>query len=78
MCQTVKPESGPQYKLSNKIIYTVDHFQADHVARMVERWRNVLVGYLEVKRPLWRLRLRWEDRMVLKEIVWFGGGCGLD
>jgi hypothetical protein len=45
---------------------------------MVERWRNVLVGYLEVKRPLWRLRLRWEDRMVLKEIVWFGGGCGLD
>jgi hypothetical protein len=34
-----------------------------------------LVGKLEGKRPLWRLRLRWEDniKMVLREI-----GYGLD
>jgi hypothetical protein len=51
---------------------------AGHVARMGEG-RNVyrvLVGKPEGKRPLERLRRRWEDgiRMDLREIDW-GGGC---
>ena len=29
---------------------------------------KVLVGNLEAKGPLGRLRLRWEERMILKEI----------
>ena len=37
---------------------------------MGERWRKVLVGNLESRRPLGILRFRREDRMVLKEIGW--------
>jgi hypothetical protein len=51
-----------------------------HVAPMGEM-RNVyrvLMGKPEGKRPLERLRRRWEDglKMDLREIVW--GGCGVD
>jgi hypothetical protein len=53
---------------------------AGHVARMGEG-RNVyrvLVGKLEGKRPLERLRRRWEEgiKLDLREIGW--GGCGVD
>jgi len=51
--------------------------RAGHVARVGEgRWvHRVLVGKPEGKRPLWRLRHRWEDniKMDLQEV---GGGCG--
>ena len=51
-----------------------------HVARMGERRGvyRVLVGKPEGKRPLWRLRRRWEDniKMDLKEVGF--RGCGLD
>jgi len=48
---------------------------AGHVARMGEERGvyRVLVGKLEVKRPLWKPRRRWVDniRMDLQEV-----GCG--
>ena len=48
---------------------------AGHVARMGDRRGvdRVLVGKPEGKRPLWRLRRRWEDniKMDLQEV-----GCG--
>jgi hypothetical protein len=49
---------------------------AGHVARLGEK-RNaymILVGKPEGKRPLGRLKCRWEDniRMVLREIGWGG------
>jgi hypothetical protein len=51
------------------------------VARMGEERKlyKVLVGKPEGKRPIERLRRRWEDgiRMDLREIG-LGGGCGLD
>jgi hypothetical protein len=50
---------------------------AGHVARMGEDRKvyRVLVGNPEGKRPLARLRRRWEDRirMYLREIGWGGG-----
>ena len=53
---------------------------AEHVARMVERRGvyRVLVGKPEGKRPLGRLRRRWEDniKMDLREVG--RGGYGLD
>jgi hypothetical protein len=52
---------------------------AGHVARMGEERKvyRVLVGKPEGKRPLGRLRRRWEDgiRMDLREIGW---GIGFD
>ena len=52
---------------------------AGHVARMGERKGvySVLVGKLEVKRPLGRPRHRWEDniKLDLQEVV---SGYGLD
>jgi hypothetical protein len=53
---------------------------AGHVARMgeVRGAYNILVGRLEVWRPLGRPRRRWEDniKMDLREIGF--GDCGLD
>jgi len=40
--------------------------------RVVQR---VLVGKLEGKRPLGRLRLRWEDNIKM-DVQEVGGGCG--
>jgi hypothetical protein len=41
-----------------------------------EKVYSILVGKAEGKRPLGRLRRRWEDgiRMDLREIGWGGGG----
>jgi hypothetical protein len=49
---------------------------AGHVARMGERRSayRALVGKPEARRPLWRLRHRWEDniKMDLQEVGWGG------
>jgi hypothetical protein len=55
---------------------------AGHMARMGEEIKvyKVLVGKPELKRPIGRVRRRWEDgiRMHLRKICLGGGGCGLD
>jgi hypothetical protein len=50
---------------------------AGHVARMGEGrgLHRVLVGKPEGKRPLGRLRRRWEDN-IKKDLQEVGGGCG--
>jgi hypothetical protein len=40
-----------------------------------ERGVHMLVGKPEGKRPLWRLRRRWEDNIKM-DVQEIGGGCG--
>jgi hypothetical protein len=72
-------EVGDLYSLPNivRVVKSRRMRWAGHVARMGEAKvvHRVLVGKPEGKRPLGRLRHRWEDniKMYLQEVV---GGCG--
>jgi len=76
-----KEELNEMYSSPNIIRVTKSRRkrQAGHVARL-EDWRGayrLLVGIPERKRPLGRLRCRWEDKIKMN-LLEMGWGHGLD
>jgi len=62
----------------DRILYTRGKRYVEHVAKMRERFVQVLVDKVEARRLLVRPRNRWEDntKMVLQGVGW-GSGMNL-